>query len=38
MKTAKKWGSNRNHDKMKGKENSNRKKTSQKMESVVEGC
>jgi hypothetical protein len=37
MKTAKKWGRNRSHEKMKSEENSNRKKTSHKMKAMVEG-
>jgi hypothetical protein len=35
--TMKKWGRNRNHERMKSRENSNRKKTSHKMEPVLEG-
>jgi hypothetical protein len=37
MKTMKKWERNSSHEEMKSKENSNRKKTSHKMEQMVEG-
>ena len=37
MKITKKWEKNRSHEKMRSKENGNRKKTSHKMEPMMEG-